>query len=142
MDDTREKDQRQPFLKELGIGFALDTKSGVPFYRQIIQAVERTVSQGGLKPGDRLPTIRALSIALKVNPNTVAKAYTELEIRGLIQTQVGSGTYVTGKSNDPGEKDRIKKKIEDLCVDLIRKAKALGAGKQELIKILTYLDAE
>ncbi len=134
--------ERPPFLKELGTSFALDTKSGVPFYRQIIQLVERITVERKLKPGDRLPTIRALSIALKVNPNTVAKAYMELEIRGLVQTQVGSGTYVTDKRPDPGERDRARKMVEELCLDLLRKASALGVEKEEVISIVRDLNAK
>jgi GntR family transcriptional regulator len=132
--------QKPPFLKELGINFALDTKSGVPFYRQIIQVVEYNMSIGKLKPGDKLPTIRALSIGLKVNPNTIAKAYMELEIRGLVQTQVGSGTYISDtKVEMLNELEHIRKKLEELCWDFLRQAKALGVDKEEIIDMLKSL---
>jgi GntR family transcriptional regulator len=136
-DERKHRHEKPQMLKDLGFGFALDTRSGVPFYRQIIQMVEYNVATGELKPGDRLPTIRALSIALKVNPNTIAKAYMELEIRGIVQTQVGSGTYISDKKiNTDEEKDKLRKKVEALCIELIRKAGALGAGRDDLIKII------
>jgi len=134
-------DQMPRSLRELGIGFRLDTESGVPFYRQIVQIVERNVSAGKLRPGDRLPTIRALAIALKINPNTIAKAYTELEIRGLVKTQVGSGTYVGDSQPEPGsDSERTRKRIEELCLDLLRQAQALGVDREEIISVLRDLE--
>ncbi len=139
--ETREGlDQMPRSFRELGIGFRLDTESGVPFYRQIVQIVERNVGAGRLKPGDKLPTIRALAIALKINPNTIAKAYTELEIRGLVKTQVGSGTYVNDSQPDvAGEAERTRKRIEELCQDLLRQAQALGVDREEIISVLKEL---
>lgn len=72
----------------------LESSSGIPFYRQIIQQIEYASVTGALPPGTRLPTIRALAISLKINPNTIAKAYAELELRGVVKTQVGCGTFV------------------------------------------------
>ncbi|HVN75275.1 MAG TPA: GntR family transcriptional regulator [Thermoanaerobaculaceae bacterium] len=74
--------------------FRLDPASGVPFYRQIIDQILAAVATGALRRGDQLPTVRALAVELQVNLNTVAKAYKELEIRGVLDTQQGSGTYV------------------------------------------------
>ena len=122
------------------IGFSLDTESGVPFYRQIVQTVEHHTRSGALKPGDKLPTIRALSVALKINPNTIAKASMELEIRGLVHTQVGSGTYVNAKkSNSASERERSRKKAEELCWETIRKAKAYSLSKGEVLQMLKSL---
>ncbi len=129
--------------KGSAVDFRLDPASGVPFYRQIIQTVEYHVGAGILRPGDQLPTIRSLAIALKINPNTIAKAYTELEIRGLVVTQVGSGTYVSDrKADELNEQERIKKKLEELCWELLRKASALGAGRKELLTMLRDLPEE
>ncbi len=124
-------------LNGLADGFRLDTSSGVPFYRQIVQNVENNLGAARLRPGDRLPTIRALSVALKVNPNTIAKAYTELEIRGLVHTQVGSGTYVSaGKVDTSSRRARSRKRAEEVCWDLIRKARGLGLKKREIVEML------
>ncbi len=80
----------------------LDVKSGVPFYRQVIDQVRSAMATGQLEPGDRLPTVRQLAVDLSVNPNTVSRAYTELELTGLVETQMGSGTFV---GNRPVEND-------------------------------------
>ncbi len=77
--------------------FSLDPENGVPIYRQIIQQIEYAVLSERIRPGDKLPTIRSLAVKLKANPNTIAKAYGELEIRGVLETQVGSGTYISDK---------------------------------------------
>ena len=74
------------------INFSLDMSDGAPIYRQIIRQIEYAILSGRLKSGDKLPTIRSLAVELKANPNTIAKAYGELEIRGILVTQVGSGT--------------------------------------------------
>ncbi len=134
----RAQEREKPaLLKDLVMSFSLDMKSGVPFYRQIIQMVEHNIAIGRLKAGDRLPTIRALAITLKINPNTIAKAYMELEIRGLVQTQVGSGTFISSKKVDlEEERARTKKMIEELCMALVQKALAHGVSREELIKVI------
>ena len=71
------------------IDFKLDPKSGVPFYRQIIDQIRYGVASGDLKVGEQLPTVRALAVLLKVNLNTVGKAYRELEIKSILETQQG-----------------------------------------------------
>ncbi|MDR1955670.1 MAG: GntR family transcriptional regulator [Treponema sp.] len=126
------------------IHFSLDAASGVPVYRQIIQQIEYAILSGRIQTGDRLPTIRSLAVTLKINPNTIAKAYGELEIRGIVSTQVGSGTYISdqkplrgGGAEDPAEDPR-KRKIEELLGRFIQEMKNLGVGKQELI---TYIEA-
>ncbi|MDR1352436.1 MAG: GntR family transcriptional regulator, partial [Treponema sp.] len=86
-----------------GVSFTLEQTSGTPVYRQIIRQIENGVLSGRLKTGDRLPTIRALAVDLKINPNTIARAYGELEIRGILATQVGSGTYIADKRPEPEE---------------------------------------
>jgi len=115
--------------------FRLDTASGYPFYRQIIQQIEHAVLSHRLLPGDRLPTIRALAIELKINPNTIAKAYNELELRGIVETQVGSGTYVS--DNHVTEEDsRRNKKIEERIARFIQDMDALGVGRKELLELI------
>src|ERR1700756_4272078 len=77
--------------------FKLDARSGVPVYRQIIDQVLGGISAGSLKAGDQLPTVRQLAVDLAINPNTVVRAYRELEIREVLSTQQGTGTFVTEK---------------------------------------------
>ncbi len=69
--------------------FELDPKSGIPFYRQIIDQIRYGIAAGKLKVGDQLPTVRALAVELKVNLNTISKAYRELEIKNILETQQG-----------------------------------------------------
>ncbi|HRX16680.1 MAG TPA: GntR family transcriptional regulator [Spirochaetota bacterium] len=94
----------------------LDNSSGVPYYRQIIRNIETMKASGRLLPGDKLPTIRALAIELKINPNTIAKAYNELEIRGIVKTQVGRGTFIS--EMDPEQDDH---KINQEIIDTVKK---------------------
>ena len=76
------------------MAISIDTKSGVPFYRQIIEQVKFGIARGDLQPGDQLPTVRQLAVDLSINPNTVIRAYRELEIEGVLETHQGSGTFV------------------------------------------------
>jgi len=115
--------------------FLLDTKSGVPFYRQIIQQIEYNIGVGAIKPGYKLPTVRSLAIELKINPNTVAKAYSELEIRGIVITQVGCGTFVSDKKIEVDELEN-KKKLEEFALEIIKRAKLLNLKKNDVIKLL------
>lgn len=115
--------------------FSLDAASGVPFYRQIIQQIEQAILARRLEPGDRLPTIRALAIELKINPNTIAKAYGELEIRGILTTQVGSGTYVSDKRIDMEDSERTKK-MEAAVARFIRDMEALGVDRAAMLDLV------
>ncbi|HOV13019.1 MAG TPA: GntR family transcriptional regulator [Spirochaetota bacterium] len=122
-------------MAESKITFNLDTKSGAPFYRQIINLIEYNISVGKLKTGDKLPTIRRLAIELKINPNTIAKAYNELEIRGLVITQVGNGTFISDRKVDESEIE-IKKKIYNICLKFLSELKEFGIEKDEAMNLL------
>lgn len=74
--------------------FHLNPRSGVPLYLQLKEQIKTAVAGGVLKPGDRLPPVRELAVALTVNPNTIARAYSELEREGLLNTEQGRGTFV------------------------------------------------
>ena len=113
------------------IEFSLDYANGVPLYRQIIQQIELAVLSGRLKPGSRLPTIRSLAIELRINPNTIAKAYNELEIRGLVNTQVGSGTFISDKKPDISEIEK-KNNIMKIVNHFMRELDALGVSPEEI----------
>src|ERR1043165_2319336 len=88
---------RQPF------SFRLDLHSGVPAYRQIIDQVTGGLAAGTLASGDRLPTVRQVAVDLSINPNTVMRAYRELEIRGMLESQQGTGTFITEKKVERNE---------------------------------------
>lgn len=113
----------------------LDHQSGVPIYRQIITQILYAVARGDLTAGTQLPTVRQLAVELSVNPNTVTKAYKELEIRGNLETQQGTGTFVS----DAGVRitSREKKRLVDaLCRDVIARAGAYGIEVDEIIAAL------
>jgi GntR family transcriptional regulator len=112
-------------MSEKGITFSLNAANGVPFYRQIIQQIELSILSGRLKPGSKLPTIRSLAVELKINPNTIAKAYNELEIRGLLITQVGSGTFVSDTKPDEDEAKKKEALIKVLS-HFVEELKSLG----------------
>src|SRR5208282_6703158 len=86
--------------------FLLALHSGVPAYRQIIDQVRGGLASGALSPGDQLPTVRQLAVDLAVNPNTVVRAYRELEIRGVLETQQGTGTFISQKEVQRDEVER------------------------------------
>ena len=121
--------------------FSLDQSNGVPIYRQIIQQIEYAILSERMRPGDRLPTIRSLAVELKTNPNTIAKAYGELEIRGILETQVGSGTYIADKK-PVMEDDSLNRKIQEVLARFIQEMRDLGIDKRELIKFVTGFEAK
>src|SRR5258706_6887555 len=86
--------------------FRLDLRSGVPVYRQIIDQVLVAVASGACTGGEQLPTVRQLAVDLSINPNTVVRAYRELEIRGILTTHQGTGTFITAAKVDPNDVER------------------------------------
>src|SRR3982074_405057 len=86
--------------------FKLDLHSGVPVYRQLIDQVRSGVASGSLAAGDQLPTGRQLAVDLAINPNTVLRAYRELELGGLIETHQGTGTFVANKKPQKNNAER------------------------------------
>jgi GntR family transcriptional regulator len=117
------------------MNFSLDPANGVPIYRQIIQQIEYGILSGRLRTGDKLPTIRSLAVELKINPNTIARAYGELEIRGILATQVGSGTYISDK-RPAAEDDRRIRKIQELLARFMQEMRGLGVDKKEIIELI------
>jgi GntR family transcriptional regulator len=88
-----------------------------------------------MQPGDRLPTIRSLAVELKTNPNTIARAYGELEIRGILETQVGSGTYIADKK-PVVEEDSLNRKIREVLGRFVQDMRDLGVEGRELVKLI------
>jgi len=121
--------------------FKLDPRSGVPVYRQIIDQVLGGMAAGNLKPGDQLPTVRQLAVDLAINPNTVVRAYRELEIREVLATQQGTGTFVTDKKPPPNELER-RRRVAQLAGELLARAGAEGITLQELLGYFNELQTE
>ena len=119
--------------------FTLNATNGVPFYKQIILQVEMAIADGRLKTGQQLPTVRSLAVDLAVNPNTVARAYSELEIRGIVTTQQGTGTFISDKKVQVSEVER-----EGILAEVTRSfvihAASYGFTIGELVEYLSELD--
>ena len=113
--------------------FSLDTKSGVPFYRQVIEQVKFAIARGALGPGDRLPTVRQLAVDLSINPNTVIRAYREMEIEGVLDTQQGSGTFVGDRKPDIDAMER-KRMLDQILTELLARAFDYGFSLDEVVK--------
>ena len=117
----------------------LDKHSSVPFYRQIVDQVLAGVSGGRLEPGDRLPTIRALAVELEVNPNTVVKAYSELQILGVLDTQQGSGVFVRAAEKAVVDAAQQQRATEALCLDFVGRAQLQNINIDDLLTCLRNL---
>jgi GntR family transcriptional regulator len=117
------------------INFILDPGGGTPFYRQIIDQIKFGIASGELKTGEQLPTVRSLAVQLKVNLNTVAKAYKELEILRILDTQQGSGTYINANGIVLTDEEK-QKKILDICKQFLTVAYTYGFSKEDVINAL------
>ncbi len=114
------------------IEFGLDVKSGVPFHRQIVDQIKFGIASGRLLPGEQLPTVRELAVHLQVNPNTVRKGYSELEILGILDTQQGTGTFVGRKEVDIGETEK-ERMLEQICSELVARGNQYGFTLEEIV---------
>jgi Predicted transcriptional regulators len=114
------------------LNFNLNLRSGVPIYVQLVEQVQQFVTSGRLKPGDQLPTVRELASELRVNFNTVARAYRMLDDAGLISTQQGRGTYILDAAvngvNDLLKRETLEVQIERFLAELVRQ----GYTRQEI----------
>src|SRR4051812_22415402 len=122
------------------VRFQLDTASGVPFYRQILDQVLAGIATGALVRGERLPTVRALAVDLAVNLNTVARAYKELEIRGALATQQGNGTFVASEAISVDEVER-RRRLTQLLDEFLARAAAQGLTLGEIRDALAEREA-
>jgi GntR family transcriptional regulator len=115
--------------------FSLDLRSGVPVYRQIMDQVGGGIASGALTPGVQLPTVRQLAVDLSINPNTVIRAYRELEIRGTLDTEQGTGTFISGQKvrRDDAERQRS---LNQLVGEFLARAGSAGFTVEELIEQL------
>ncbi|HEY4358778.1 MAG TPA: GntR family transcriptional regulator [Acidobacteriaceae bacterium] len=115
--------------------FELNAHSGVPVYRQLMDQVQGAIAAGRLKPGDQLPTIRQVAVDLAINPNTVTRAYREMEIRSLLETQQGSGTFIA-EQQTPKDNQHHQRQLRQLATETIARAGANGFTLTELVEAL------
>ena len=127
--------------KSNGFRFMLDLHSGMPVYRQIMDQVRGGIASGALTAGDQLPTVRQLAVDLEINPNTVVRAYRELEFGGLLETHQGTGTFISTQKmkRTDAERDR---QLTQIVGDCIARAGAAGFTVEELIETLRGLASE
>ena len=121
------------------IKFLLDYSSGVPVYRRIIDQIIFGIASGQLKLGEQLPTVRALAVELKVNLNTVSKAYKELEIKNILETQQGTGTFINKTENVVSEKERDDK-LKEICMQFSSVAFSYGFNLDEVMRELKDIE--
>jgi GntR family transcriptional regulator len=119
------------------IEFKLDPKSGVPFYKQIVDQIRFGISSGSLHVGEQLPTVRALAVQLKINLNTVTKAYKELEIRKVLETQQGTGTFIGSQQSKIGAKE-TQAKLANISSEFLSVAFSYGFTIDDVINELKY----
>lgn len=118
--------------------FCLDLHSGVPVYRQIMDQVRGGLASGALTVGDQLPTVRQLAVDLSINPNTVVRAYRELELGGLLETHQGTGTFISAQKVRGGEEERSRQLVQ-IVGDCVARAGATGFTVEDLLEQLRGL---
>jgi GntR family transcriptional regulator len=121
--------------------FRLDADTGVPVYRQLIDQVTGALAAGALAAGNQLPTVRQVAVDLAINPNTVMRAYRELEIRGILETQQGTGTFISRQKPKRPDAERLRQ-LTQLVTDFLARAGAAGFTVEDLLEQIneTYAD--
>ena len=115
--------------------FRLDNSSGVPVYRQLIDQVQAGIATGVLALGYQLPTVRQVAVDLAINPNTVMRAYRELEIRGVLDTQQGTGTFIAARQPQVDGDDRTRR-LDQLVDEFVARAGSGGFTLEEVLQAL------
>jgi len=110
----------------------VDPRSGVPIYLQVIEQIKRSVALGVLGAGEQLPTVKQLALDLTINPNTVAKAYRELERDGVIETAPGRGSFVRTNGVAETTKAAATDVVRDVIEGAVREAKSMGLGADDI----------
>jgi GntR family transcriptional regulator len=121
--------------------FRLDLHSGVPVYRQIMDQVTGGIAAGALQRGDQLPTVRQLAVDLSVNPNTVIRAYRELEIRGILETHQGTGTFIGHQKLQRDDAER-RRRLNQIVGEFAARAGSAGFTVEDLIEQLQDIQTD
>jgi len=126
---------RNAQIEPARFAFHLDAHSGVPVYRQLIDQVQGAVASGSLSAGNQLPTVRHVAVELAINPNTVLRAYREMEIRGMLDTQQGTGTFVAEQKVELSKEVRDRQ-LGQLVNEFVSRAGSTGITVNELTDAL------
>ena len=113
----------------------LDLHTGVPVYRQIIDQIRGAIASGALATGDQLPTVRQLAVDLAINPNTVVRAYKELELSGQLETHQGTGTFIGEHKRSGAQAERVQQ-LNQIVADAVARAGAAGFTIDQLLEQL------
>lgn len=127
--------------QEAPFRFTLDLRSGVPVYRQIIDQVMGGIAASSLSPGDQLPTVRQLAVDLAINPNTVIRAYRELELLGVLDTQQGTGTFIARQKTPRPSAERARR-LAQIVQEFAARCGAEGFPLEDVIDALEDLRPE
>ncbi len=114
----------------------LDFRSSIPIYVQIIEQIKRQVDSGELRPGDQLPTVRQLATEVRVNFNTIARAYRALDDAGFISTQHGRGTYILGPVENADSSLLRRSSLEGLTRRFLKDAEMIGSSPEEVFSMV------
>lgn len=133
--------KRSAEIEIQAFAFRLDAHSGVPVYRQLIDQVQAAIASGALAVGDQLPTVRQVAVDLAINPNTVSRAYREMEIRSLLDTQQGTGTFISDRKVEYS-KDERDRQLAQLTGEFVSRAGAAGFTLKQLVKALREMQPE
>ena len=120
------------------LNIQLDPGSALPLYRQIVDQIWVEVVDGSLAAGERMPTLRQLAIALGVHPDTIARAYHELELLGVLHSRRSEGTFVGLKPAERSELER-RRQLEGLCVTAVTDVRRIGFSADDMIEIIKEL---
>ncbi len=114
----------------------VDPRSGVPIYQQIVEQIKRSAALGVLQNGEQLPTVKQLALDLTVNPNTVARAYRDLERDGVIETAPGRGSFVKGDGAATATKAAASDVTRRAVETSVREAKAMGLTREDVRRLI------
>ena len=116
-------------------GFALDSADRTPLHAQLERGIKAAIATGRLTVGEQLPTVRQLAVDLSINPNTVIRAYRELEIRGVLETQQGTGTFISHKKVERDDAER-QRRLNQLVGEFVSRAGSAGFSVEEVLEQL------
>jgi GntR family transcriptional regulator len=114
----------------------IDFRSGIPIYLQVVERIKERLAAGQLRPGDQLPTVRSLAMELRVNFNTIARAYRIMDDSGIISTQQGRGTFILELPSPEVSESIRQKALEELTRRYLADAERVGVSPEELEEVL------
>lgn len=122
-------------IVHVSIPIQIDPANPLPIHAQLERGIRQSVATGRLRVGDQLPTVRELAVTLKINANTVAKVYRELERQGLLETRRGVGTFIAREEKQPTKRER-ERRVTEIASDLLSRIQSEGVTLEDLLEYL------